>query len=399
MSDRLAVIYPEFTLFGTHHSRFRALLGTGMILSVAASLILTAATGLSGRVVFGLIAVTALSSYALGVTVKLITGDENHTYYHYQVTILTAAILFLTAVGRPVLPYLDLAFVSLTLTQAVGRLGCLMGGCCHGRPARWGVRYAPIYAARWGFPRYLVNVPLIPTQLIESGWAFLTFAAGAALLLTNATPGIALVLVLGTYAVQRFALEFLRGDPARPYPPLFSGTLSEAQCTALVLVTLLALAALAGIVPLVGANLALAAALWIAAARTMRHASHAQLIAPQHVREIARALDRCAAAPNLLPVTTSLGLCLTAPPHHRRIIRRVTRRIIHRQRALRPIADSRTAPTPRRPRPGPPARHAAPRGSPLHAHRRKSRCLPSAGQAGRITPPCLTTWTIRSAPC
>ena len=306
------MIQPTYQLFGKTHSRFRTLLETGIILGMIAGLILAVLTGLSALVVLGLIASLTLAAYGLGVAVKLIAGAERHTFYHTLIALLVAAILYLRAVKEPVLPYLDLVLVALAVPQAVGRLVCLMAGCCHGRPARWGVRYPAAYAARHGFPRHLVNVPLVPTQLIESGWALITFTGGSALLLAGSPPGTALVLALSTYAAQRFALEFLRGDAARPYPARFGGTLSEAQITALVLVTLLALASAGGLTPLPVPVIALAGVLWAAAAITIRRAPHTRLIAPPHIREIAQSAARSAAAHDLAPVTTSLGLRLTA---------------------------------------------------------------------------------------
>ena len=52
--------------------------------------------------------------------------------------------------------------------QAVGRLGCLLAGCCYGHPtdAPWGVTFTnPLAAANVGTP---LDVSLHPTQLYES---------------------------------------------------------------------------------------------------------------------------------------------------------------------------------------------------------------------------------------
>jgi protein-S-isoprenylcysteine O-methyltransferase Ste14 len=98
--------------------------------------------------------------------------------------------------------------------QAIGRLRCLVQGCCHGRPvdAGWGVRFT--------HPRSRVvrlsglsGAPLHPTQLYSSLW---TLAVGFALvrLWLLAVP---LTFVVGSYLVLiglgRFVEEHFRGEP------------------------------------------------------------------------------------------------------------------------------------------------------------------------------------------
>lgn len=301
------IIQPDFVFLGQTRSRFQALLGSGIILGALATLVLAALTGLAWDVMLGLSVTVILASYALALAVKAVTGSENYTLYHYLVLILGTAVLFLAAVGRPILPYLDVLCAGLALTQTFGRLGCLMGGCCHGRPARWGVCYAPIYAKERGFPRHLVNTRLVPTQLIESGWALAVFTISAGLLIGHAAPGTVLVLYGAGYAALRFALEWLRGDPARRYVL----ALSEAQWSALAVLTAIAAAGWAGFLPLAAFSGTLAAAAWIAALIVLTRERQHMLDAPRHVRELLFAARRSAAAPELAPVSTSLGVRLT----------------------------------------------------------------------------------------
>jgi phosphatidylglycerol:prolipoprotein diacylglycerol transferase len=73
--------------------------------------------------------------------------------------------LILAARGRISLPVMGDAFApALALGQGLGRLGCLLAGCCYGRVAspRWlGLTFPQGSNAPWG-------VPLYPTQAIES---------------------------------------------------------------------------------------------------------------------------------------------------------------------------------------------------------------------------------------
>ena len=75
------------------------------------------------------------------------------------------------------------------------------------------------------------DVPLLPVQLIESAFVFLTVIAGIILLFNQVQPGTVLIVYTVVYGLMRYILEFFRGDPERP---LFHGV-SEAQWTSLLL--------------------------------------------------------------------------------------------------------------------------------------------------------------------
>ncbi len=68
----------------------------------------------------------------------------------------------------PVLATLDRVALVLPVVHAIARVGCLLNGCCFGRPvgrpAFWALRFAD---SRSGVPPFLLNVPLYPTQLCE----------------------------------------------------------------------------------------------------------------------------------------------------------------------------------------------------------------------------------------
>ncbi len=102
----------------------------------------------------------------------------------------------------------------IALGQAVGRIGCLMAGCCYGRPTElpWGITFTnPLAAANVGTP---LGVSLHPTQLYESGAALIILAV---LLLAERRDlgfhGRTFWSYLLLYSSARFAIEFFRGDP------------------------------------------------------------------------------------------------------------------------------------------------------------------------------------------
>jgi phosphatidylglycerol:prolipoprotein diacylglycerol transferase len=132
---------------------------------------------------------------------------------------------FLRRKKQRVLPWLDTAAPGIALGQAVGRIGCLMAGCCYGKPAPelpWAVTFthaksiAPLFT------------PLHPTQIYHSLAGFITFAVLLACRKRFTTPGRLMGLFLVLYAAFRIAIEFFRGDYRG-----FAGPVSLTQILAL----------------------------------------------------------------------------------------------------------------------------------------------------------------------
>jgi hypothetical protein len=253
-----------------------------------------------------IIALSVATFLAVAWITKVITGVESLTYYHHEIAVLTVAGLFAAAVGVPVLAHLDVTALGLGAFLALGRIGCLRVGCCHGRPARRGVRYGAIEVEA-GFPAYLQGVTLIPVQGIESAAATLIVAAGATWSLLSDTRGIAFSLYVAAYAIVRFALEELRADTARRY---LRG-LSEAQWTSLAVVGAEVLAGLTGVLPGGGIGLVAAVLLVIeVGVVAVRRSGPSALFDARHVREVAgagRAL-RATRKPGAGPV----AVCVTS---------------------------------------------------------------------------------------
>lgn len=107
----------------------------------------------------------------------------------------------------------DVFAPGIALGHIVGRLGCLLAGCCFGKPAdvAWAITFTdPAAMANAGTP---LGVPLHPTQLYDAG-------AEALILIFllvferrgRAFPGRTFWSYMLLYGASRFIIEFYRGD-------------------------------------------------------------------------------------------------------------------------------------------------------------------------------------------
>lgn len=202
---------------------------TGLALAVALAVYL-ARLELSIWIMVGIIVSALLTFLGFSLITKIIIGEEQLIYYHHEIAVLIVAALLLWLLNQPILQYLDVTILGVGVFLACGRVGCFMVGCCHGKPASWGVSYPADYLAT-GFNPHLVGVRLFPIQAIESLWAFGIVIVGVVLVLTGQPPGEALACYVVTYGLGRFFFEFMRGDHERHYYLGFS----EAQWTSLLL--------------------------------------------------------------------------------------------------------------------------------------------------------------------
>ena len=298
-------------------SAFVLVVGVGLVAAVLLATTLTLDRGLSVGLVAGL-GVAALATEGTLALLRRVFGGKDHmVFYESFLAIAVVLALLLWGLGRPVLPHLEVVLLGVGLLQAVGRMGCFMVGCCHGRPYAWGVCYRKAHAAA-GFNAYLVGVPLAPIQLVEMVWALGSVALGSLLVVKAGVPGSGLAAYVVAYSLGRFFFEFARGDAARPYAAGFS----EAQWIALSLTTAVVLAGWGGVLPASVWHQGVAAGLLAVAGVVLlkrETTDRPHLLHPAHVGEVARALRVLHAGkamprdPNAPPhvVRTSLGVELS----------------------------------------------------------------------------------------
>ena len=130
--------------------------------------------------------------------------------------------------GLPLGRLLDAAAPAIPVGQAIGRLGCLMAGCCFGGAcsAPWAIIYHSQAArARTGVP---LGIPLHPAPVYEALWSLAVVLPLTLLTFRRRRrPGEAALAYLASYGVGRFIVEFFRGDAVRGL--WFAGRLSTSQ--------------------------------------------------------------------------------------------------------------------------------------------------------------------------
>ena len=116
----------------------------------------------------------------------------------------------------------DCAAPSIVIAHALGRVGCLTAGCCHGAVTdAW---YGIMMHGTEGYAKY------VPVQLFEA--IFLLFLFGFLFIRNLEKKGYCLTTYLCVYAVWRFVAEFTRADYRGD---IFTDALTPSQFVACVL--------------------------------------------------------------------------------------------------------------------------------------------------------------------
>jgi len=113
----------------------------------------------------------------------------------------------------PVWTTADLIAPGIALGHVVGRFGCLLAGCCYGKPTdvAWAITFRdPVASVNAGTP---LGIPLHPTQLYDAGAELVILAV---LLITERRgkpfAGRTFWLYILLYTISRYVIEIYRGD-------------------------------------------------------------------------------------------------------------------------------------------------------------------------------------------
>ncbi|WP_454778009.1 prolipoprotein diacylglyceryl transferase [Georgenia muralis] len=200
---------------GVRLGAWPALVGTGFVLALILQVLLARQFDIPGLGLAGLTVVASTLGLAGAKVYYLLTHPREPRSFltpglsvqGFVIATVGALVAGTSLLDLPLGAVLDVTAPGLLVAMAVGRLGCLLGGCCAGRPtsSRWGV---------WSSDRR-VGVRRIPVQLLESA---LSAALGViALVLVLRSPaagsGLVLVLAVAAYVLGRQTLFPLRSIP------------------------------------------------------------------------------------------------------------------------------------------------------------------------------------------
>jgi phosphatidylglycerol:prolipoprotein diacylglycerol transferase len=132
----------------------------------------------------------------------------------------------------PLIRFMDLLPVPVLVGISIGRVGCIIQGCCYGGPTDLPWSFVFLHPDSF-IPPDLLGVPLHPTQVYEIVW----FLALAGILLglrkyLQPIKGLSFLIFLAGHSVGRFLIFFTRGD--RPELLVAAG-LTQAQIIAVVI--------------------------------------------------------------------------------------------------------------------------------------------------------------------
>ena len=208
---------------------YGVLLAAAYLVALQVGMVRARARGLDANRVMDL-GIYCIISALVGAKLLLIIVDFDHyredpahlltiirsggVYYGGFVLAVAVAFWFIRRHGLPLWQTCDAFAPGIVLAQAVGRMGCLMAGCCYGRPTElpWGIMFTnTLAAANSGTP---LGVALHPTQLYEAAAALVILG----ILLVGERYGRAFAgrtfwSYLLLYPAARFLIEFYRGDP------------------------------------------------------------------------------------------------------------------------------------------------------------------------------------------
>lgn len=135
-------------------------------------------------------------------------GEGGASMYGGLLLALALSLVLLPGLGIGFASFWDVSAFTMLVGSTVTRFGCLLNGCCSGRPTRgWlGVRLAD-YRGR--------VARRIPVQMLDAAWTTLLLGLLAVLLMrpTLPVPGVMAAAAIGGYALGRIALETWRDRP------------------------------------------------------------------------------------------------------------------------------------------------------------------------------------------
>lgn len=138
--------------------------------------------------------------YSRNVAEIMMLSRGGLSWFGGLITGIISGIIYLKLKSLPFYKIADLIVPFLALGQAIGRIGCLLNGCCFGK------------TSEFGFYFQTQHLILIPTQLYSSLILILIFILLRYLQEKPHKQGQLFFTYLLFYSLKRFAVEFWRAD-------------------------------------------------------------------------------------------------------------------------------------------------------------------------------------------
>jgi phosphatidylglycerol---prolipoprotein diacylglyceryl transferase len=198
-----------FTLRGARIPSYTAMLYLGLLAGTYAAYAAGRAEGLPGDTLAPAI-LALLVPAVLGARVAFVIGRwpafrheptriisprEGGAVAYGALLAVPLSFPLLLGLAIPIAPFWDAGAVGFLAAVVCLRIGCLLNGCCRGRIAR------------------------MPTQALEAAWAAALLVGAAFMVGRLPFAGALFLVLLGAYALGRFALDFAR-DQAPTLGPL-----------------------------------------------------------------------------------------------------------------------------------------------------------------------------------
>jgi phosphatidylglycerol:prolipoprotein diacylglycerol transferase len=126
-------------------------------------------------------------------------NEGGAAHYGGLAVVLPLSVPLLAALQVPLGAFWDVTTFTMLVTLIFGRVGCLLNGCCSGRPSRgWISANLPNHQGVWE--------RRIPTQCLEAGWAGVLLVSAIAAWRGLPFPGALFLMVTAVYASGRLVL-------------------------------------------------------------------------------------------------------------------------------------------------------------------------------------------------
>ncbi|MFA4835561.1 MAG: prolipoprotein diacylglyceryl transferase [Dehalococcoidia bacterium] len=122
-----------------------------------------------------------------------------------------AGAIYARIKGFPVGKLCDISAFGMILAQVVGRIGCVLNGCCYGTPTGlpWGFVWTNPDSDGYA-DTYRAGVKVHPTQIYELLWDLVVFALIWSLRNRIKRPGVIYLIYISAYSIGRFTISFWR---------------------------------------------------------------------------------------------------------------------------------------------------------------------------------------------